>query len=310
MSVFNENEKDLKECVESILNQTYRDFEFIIVNDNPQNSELEKVILSYMNIDDRIIYLKNTKNMGLALSLNKAAKVAKGEYLFRMDADDIAYPSRMKEELLLIENNSLDLVCSGYDIIDENSNIVNKNIGFYKDKSLRTCIPYQVTIHHPTVLMRKKAFDFVGGYRNFICAQDYDLWLRMWDKKLKMQIINKPLLKYRVRANSTTSKKKYAQKCTIDYIKRLFWQRIKEGKDNYSYDDYTNWLDMQGAFDEKKITKFMNDHKILSKANENRKKGNTMYSLMMRAYIFIRSDSYRKSYLGRYKTMYYIKKYT
>ena len=117
MSVYNESPSDLSAAIDSILNQTYRDFEFIVVCDNPQNVKLIDLIQKYVLADERVRFIKNSENIGLALSLNKAASQARGDYLFRMDADDIAYPTRMMEQYKALTESDLDLVCSGYDII-------------------------------------------------------------------------------------------------------------------------------------------------------------------------------------------------
>ena len=101
MSVYN-GESYLKDSIDSILNQTFNDFEFIIVNDNSNDSSKE-IILSYA--DERIIYLENKQNIGLASSLNKAIKKAKGIFIARMDDDDISYADRFRLQVDFLESN-------------------------------------------------------------------------------------------------------------------------------------------------------------------------------------------------------------
>lgn len=302
MSVYNESREELSGAIESILNQTYPDFEFIIVCDNPNNIESIELIQHYERTDERVRLIKNEANIGLAMSLNRAAQEAKGEFLFRMDADDIAYTNRMLEEYQAISEENLDLVCSGYDIIDEKCEIVSTGVGYQKDVTMRSSIPYQVTIHHPTVMMRRSFFEAVGGYRNFICAQDYDLWLRMWYANARMKHINKPLLKYRMRGNSITSKKRFIQKLTTDYVKELFWQRLETGEDDYSYTNYNDYLVRLGAYDSRKKEKFLKEHSMLSRAKTMINQGCYFRGFLIRAKVFFVSDSYRRSYLGRIKT--------
>lgn len=302
MSVYNESASDLSEAIDSILAQTYTDFEFIIVCDNPNNIELIELIQKYELADKRVCLIKNEKNIGLALSLNKAANQAVGEYLFRMDADDISYPERMIVQYKEISENNLDLVCSGYDIINEKSEIIRKNVGYYKDETMRGSIPYQVTIHHPTVMMRKDFFDSVGGYRNYICAQDYDLWLRMWYANARMKNINQSLLKYRIREGSITVKKRFVQKLTTDYIKELFWQRLQTGTDNYSYTNYKAYLEKHNAYNDKKNNNFLEAHSMLAKANSLIEQGASFKGRLMRARVFLVNESYRRSYMGKFKT--------
>ena len=113
MSVYKESPQILEQAIESILNQTFRTFEFIIILDNPSNFEAEKIIRKFSNQDNRIIYVKNEMNMGLSKSLNKAILISKYEYIARMDADDISLPTRLEDQLLYMKKNNLDLV-GGY----------------------------------------------------------------------------------------------------------------------------------------------------------------------------------------------------
>ena len=307
MSVYNESLSELSTAIDSILSQTFEDFEFIIVCDNPQNSEIIGLIKKYESVDKRVSLIINEKNIGLALSLNKAASYATGEYLFRMDADDISYPNRMYEQYREMTENNLDLVCSGYDIINDKSQIIESNVGYSQDETLRSSIPYKVSIHHPTVMMRKSFFDMVGGYRNFICAQDYDLWLRMWYANARMKNMHKTLLKYRIREDSVTSQKRFIQKLTVDYVKNLFLQKLKSGCDNYSYSGYLNYLKEKGAYEEKKNKKFLEEHSLLLRANSFIQQGSLIKGYFMRACVFFRSESFRRSYLVKLKTKVLVK---
>ena len=96
MSTYNETTKELDESINSILQQTYSNFEFLIINDNPNNYELEKTLKSYK--DSRIKIIHNEENLGLVKSLNNGLKYCNGQYVARMDADDISCPSRIQDE--------------------------------------------------------------------------------------------------------------------------------------------------------------------------------------------------------------------
>lgn len=309
MSIYNETESELRESISSILSQTYSDFEFVIVNDNPANALIRTIVSEFCNLDSRIVYSENKENIGLAMSLNRAASISKGQYLLRMDADDISYPERFDVELRSLLDGNYDLVCSGYDVIDENSRVVDYNCGLYSDSSLRSIIPYEIAIHHPTVLMRRDKFEEIGGYRNFKCAQDYDLWLRMWNANYRIHQIPRSLIKYRIRKTSTTSQKKYLQKCTIDYIIKLFHERIIYGADTYEYDKYLGFVNELGANDQKKTEKFMKQHFLLSTANQKITEGKRLRGLLMRTWVFMTSKSYRHSYMSKFKTKKLIRGY-
>ena len=168
MSIYNENENEIKKSVESILNQTFHDFEFIIVIDNPSMYYVENILKSYN--DDRLICLKNESNIGLAMSMNRAASIAKGKYIARMDADDISDLNRFQEEYTYLESHpNIGLVCTNYHYIDENNNTVNFesiNVNF---KSYKKLLPYINMIHHPTVMIRKQVFVY-DGWREPLCS--------------------------------------------------------------------------------------------------------------------------------------------
>ncbi|MEW8956830.1 glycosyltransferase family 2 protein, partial [Clostridium sp.] len=105
MAAYNETRQWLSKAIESILNQSYRDFEFIIILDNPKNQELKDLITEYLKKDGRIKFFINEENLGLIKSLNKGIKEAKGEYIGRMDADDICYLNRLQVQLDFLESN-------------------------------------------------------------------------------------------------------------------------------------------------------------------------------------------------------------
>lgn len=127
MATYNEPEKYLKESIESILNQTFKDFEFIIVLDNPNNKKAEEIIKEYQQKDKRIIFIKNERNLGRGASRNKAVNIARGKYIAILDADDIALPKRLEKQFKYMENNrDIDLLFSWVYFIDENGNILKE----------------------------------------------------------------------------------------------------------------------------------------------------------------------------------------
>ena len=98
LSAYNEEERWFRKAVESILNQSFKEFELILILDNPNNELLDKIIKEYKEKDSRIIYIKNEKNLGLVESLNRGIKASSGLYIARMDADDIAKPTRIEKQ--------------------------------------------------------------------------------------------------------------------------------------------------------------------------------------------------------------------
>lgn len=298
MSLYNESVEEIKQSMDSVLNQTYKDFEFIIINDNPNNKIYDKLIYDYKLKDDRIIYYKNKENIGLALSMNKAAKLAQGNYLARMDADDISLPYRFEKQMLFLENNTCDFVFSNYSIIDEKGYFLNnceKEQDYYKDNEIPAQIFIKQIIHHPTVIMRKDSFERVGGYRNFICAQDYDLWIRMAEAGIKFHMIDEILLYYRIRANSITSKKLHVQLLTVQYIYKLLMQRLNYSNDSYDYNEYCSYINAKSPQNDNEIRNLWKAQVLLKKA----KNCNSIIRLLIRIYVFCFSKIHRDIFLQK-----------
>lgn len=242
MSVYNEDEVDLRTSIDSILNQTYSDFEFIIVNDNPDNNSIKELINFYTKKDHRIKAIFNEENIGLAESLNRAANIAKGSYILRMDADDISVPDRIEKQLEIIRKNNYDLVCSNYYFINESGKVLERDVKIFNNEDLIKTLPKENVVHHPTVIMKANVFSEMKGYRNFPCAQDYDLWLRMLSNKCTFHMMPEKLLYYRIRSNSITGKNKLKQIHTIKYIKEIFLKYRETGIDEYDYDEYAQYI--------------------------------------------------------------------
>jgi glycosyltransferase involved in cell wall biosynthesis/GT2 family glycosyltransferase len=177
MSVYND-EKYLKEAVESILNQTYSDFEFIIVNDG--STDNTKKILHQFS-DPRIKIINNEKNIGLTKSLNIALKSARGEYIARMDGDDISHPLRFEKQVAFLEKHQECLVLGTFmHMIDENGNKIGLWGRYENFEDIKTGLLIQNEIGHGSTMLRRSAIEKVGYYdENFLYAQDYDLWLRL-----------------------------------------------------------------------------------------------------------------------------------
>lgn len=207
MSVYN-GERYLKESIESILNQTFTHFEFIIVNDASIDKTRE-IIQSYT--DSRIVYIENEINIGQTKSLNKAIRIARGKYIARMDADDIAFPNRFSVQVeFLNKNTSINVIGSWYLIVDDTGKIVRKVCLPTNSTEIKALLiasspltyPY---IAHPTVMLRREIFGDIGYYNEkYYIAQDYDLWIRI-SRKYRIVNLSQVLLKYRIHKQSLTN---------------------------------------------------------------------------------------------------------
>ena len=250
MSVYNEKSIYVEKAIDSILNQTYSDLEIVIVLDLPDNETLLRILKEYTHKDARVKLLINDRNIGLAMSLNRAIEVAHGEYLARMDADDISKPERLERELEYLINNGLDVVSCVADKIDENGNVWGEIKPFNnRPEVIKDLLEIQNVIIHPTVLMRTDIIKSVGGYRNFPSCQDYDLWLRLITNNYKIGIINENLFQFRKHRDSVTATRRYNQILNEKYIREMYHQRLKNGKDSYSEDDLKKFLNENGYSD-------------------------------------------------------------
>ena len=177
MSVYN-GEKYLREAIDSILNQTFKDFEFIIINDGSTDDTL-KIIKSYK--DPRIM-LTSRENKGLVASLNEGIERARGKYIARMDADDISVSERLQLQVEYLESNPcVGLVGSQVALVGGNGKIINPLISRPVDnKDIRLLLGYGTVITHVAVLFKKELIGKVGGYdEKYYLAEDHDLWCRM-----------------------------------------------------------------------------------------------------------------------------------
>jgi glycosyltransferase involved in cell wall biosynthesis len=179
MAVFN-GEKYLREAIESILNQTLRDFEFIIVDDG-SNDGTPGILREYKEKDNRIKIITNKENIGLTKSLNKAIKVAKGEYIARQDADDISLPERLEKQVdFLDKNRNVGVVGTFYYEINKEGKVIGRKTFPCDNERLRKSLIKYNPFFHGSVMIRKEVFLKVGLYNeNFKKAQDYEFWFRV-----------------------------------------------------------------------------------------------------------------------------------
>ena len=199
MPVYN-GEKFLKEAIDSILNQSFKDFEFLIINDGSTDRS-KKIILSYQ--DQRIRFFENKKNLGVAKTLNRGLKLAKGKYIARMDADDISLSDRFKKQVEFMEKNPQVAVCGTWVKLIGNHNIWQSP---GDDKTIKSLSLFYSSIYHPTALIRN---DLLKRYNlsynpSFIHAEDYELWVKIMEKA-KVANLKEVLLSHRIHSNGTGS---------------------------------------------------------------------------------------------------------
>jgi hypothetical protein len=181
MSVYN-GEAYLDEAIRSVLNQRYREFEFIIVNDGSTDCTAE-ILAEYQRQEHRIL-IHTQENRGHAASLNHACHRARGQYLAEMDADDRCFPDRLERQVEFLEQHpEVALVGGAVWVITREGRWLRAEVCPVEDAEIRQALSERCPFFHSTVMMRKAAFDGVGGYRPaFEDAEDLDLFLRLSER--------------------------------------------------------------------------------------------------------------------------------
>ena len=200
--IYNTNPQHLRECIESILGQTFTDFEFIILNDSPENIELDKIVKSYD--DKRIIYTKNEKNLGISASRNKLLDMARGEYIAIFDHDDISMPDRLEQEVEFLDKNpDVGVVSGQMNFFGEKSGIVWKLPEY--DADIKVRMTDNCSVSHTACMIRKSVLDKNNiRYESYYTpAEDYRLFARLMEHTLFYNI-QKVLVKYRFFSGNTT----------------------------------------------------------------------------------------------------------
>ena len=174
-------EKYIGEAIDSILNQTFKDFEFIIINDSSTDKTAE-IIEEYAKKDNRIVYEKNDKNMKISKTLNRGMDMAKGKYIARMDADDVSLEDRLEKQVKYMEENP-ECGVVGTCVLnfkDEDKTKTSENVAPEDDHMIRLYGLYCCQFAHPTVMLRKSVFDENNLRYNpkYDSCEDFELWTR------------------------------------------------------------------------------------------------------------------------------------
>ena len=234
MTVYN-SERYLGAAIESVLNQTFIDFELVILDDFSVDSSWE-IIQRYAKQDERIIAVKNEKNLGGCENLNKGLRLLKGKYMARHDNDDVSLPDRLQKQFDFLEAHpEVGVVGGSIEIVDIDGKRIGKRTYNLSDHDIRRKIFRYSPFAHPLVMVRKSALDQAGCFYDpsFAPADDYELWFRM-GKITKFANLPDVLLKYRVVPGSIT----------LSSTKKMELTTIRV-RDKYCTDDFYRftWID-------------------------------------------------------------------
>ena len=224
MAVYN-SERFLRQAVDSILNQTFTDFEFLILDDGSTDRS-PKILQDYASQDPRIV-LTCRGNRGLTHSLNELICQARGEFIARMDGDDISLSDRLTHQVEFLRQHP-DVVCVGgaNDWIDEVGRLLITRIEPLEDSEIQACmLRGRTCINHPSALMRRSAVLQVGGYDEaFLSAQDLDLWLKLGEVG-KLANLKEIVLQYRQHTHSISEYHQTKQIQNRQKACKLAWER-------------------------------------------------------------------------------------
>lgn len=213
--IYNTNPTHLRECIESILSQTFKDFEFIILNDSPENKDIDNIVKSYK--DKRIKYYKNDKNIGISASRNKLLDLAKGEYIAVFDHDDISLPERLEQEVQYLDQHpDIGVVSSNLQYFPTN-NLTNHPLD---NLEIKKHLMFVMVVAHTAMMVRKSILDKhnIRYEEEYSPAEDYMFVLRLVQYTM-FHNIQTALVKYRF-IDTNTTKKQWDKMCNGDALCR------------------------------------------------------------------------------------------
>lgn len=286
MTVYNEKNDILKQSIDSILQQTYKNIKIMIIVDNPDNAEAISLISDYCKEDKRLIYLVNDKNYGLPYSLNKGLDLIDTPYIARMDADDIAKPDRILKQLNYMEKNS-DIALIGTNIIYFDSDEKYKRSPLPKTyKEIKKLIRFQNVMCHPTFFAKTEVLKKFK-YRNLKYSQDYDLVCRLIENNYKIENLGDYELEYRI---SKKSNNKMIYQTIVQQTIQYYFKKGKLSSVNI-YDKVEEKIKNLKEIDEQN---YIEAHKIYDTACSYLRKGKKTGFIKNFILAFLKSDIERK----------------
>lgn len=244
----------LKEAVESILIQTYKDFDLLVIDDGSTDMSVMEYLSS---LSDPRVKIKQQKNEGLCCSLNNAIAEIKTNFIARLDQDDIALPSRLEEQMnFFIKHPTYSCTVSQTSRMGANG----QEFGGYQTSFVESFEDYNLQRHgsivHSTICFVREKFIELGGYRQYLYpSDDLDLLIRFLENG-KVAVINKPLIKYRIHSQAATFKNFRRMQMTTNYVLQMYELR-KNGKANIPIDKFMNVVNKTTPY--KRLKRDLND---------------------------------------------------
>ncbi|EGR4210702.1 glycosyltransferase family 2 protein [Vibrio cholerae] len=230
------------DAVNSIMNQTYKDLELIIVDDS-STDDTYKVLIENFSTKENVIILKNSENKKIVYSLNKALSYARGEFIARIDGDDIAYPDRIEKQVnYLLQHPKVDLVGCDLETINERGVATGRFNRFPEHFDVLNKMAYFCPPVSHIWLCRASVYKSLNGYR-FPSVEDYDFLLRMITSGYKFANIPSYVgMKIRIRDGSTSTLFGVSQRLAFNFVRKLYVERLRFGAECTDSKDFANYI--------------------------------------------------------------------
>lgn len=233
-------ERFIAEAIESVLSQTYEDFELIVIDDGSSDSTYE-IAVRYARMDKRVKVISHA-NVGMGASLNKGLHLAGTELVLRMDADDVMMPNRIEGQVdFMLRHPDVAVASSLVYYINEQGEVIGKNSNDLKtpdDLKRYLSAGEMIGFHHPAVIMRKSVVLNIGGYRpQFWPADDIDLWIRIAERGYVLLVQQEYLLKYRIHGSSISVRGIAEARLKVSWVKECMLAR-RSGRSEPTWDEF------------------------------------------------------------------------
>lgn len=220
MSMYREKPEYAISAIESVIGQSYSDFELLLALDDPSNCELRDLGLRYSKRDSRVRFIENETNRGLAATLNALIDLSHGEYVCRMDSDDWAYPQRIAVQKRMIDEEGFDLVGGTMRVVSDDGSYLYLAKVPTSSRAVARSLVWNNCVPHPTWFGRKEVF--CQGYREIPLCEDYDFLLRASSEGAKIGNSGKVVLDYRMTTNSLSRSRLYQQYLYQRYLTKNY----------------------------------------------------------------------------------------
>lgn len=234
LPVYNSNKDRLSQSIESVLSQSFKNFELIIINDASTN-DIETTIIEYEKKDKRIVYIKNKENLKLTKTLNKGLEIAQGQYIARIDDDDIWVDQDKIQKQFDFMESHLEYGLCGTNIILKNTNSQEESKVYMQenDQQIRQRMLLSTQFSHSSIIIRKEAIENCGRYNpDYNLMEDHELWLRI-GKEYKFYNLQDFTTLYRVNPQWVSLQNRRKQQ---QLALKLCWKYRKE------YPSFIKWL--------------------------------------------------------------------